>query len=152
MTNKRPTSGSRRSSKEAKTLTKSEQMSLVGSRDTSPELLVRKLLAREQVRFRIHHPSLPGKPDLYIPRLRLAIFVNGCFWHGHGCPRGRQPKTNRDFWLPKLQRNAVRDAEVKKQLGLRAIEPVEFWTCQLNAFPRLCESIARRYRREGAPR
>src|ERR1700688_135355 len=97
-------------------LTKSEQMSRVRAQDTKPERLLRKLLSDRGVRYRLHVKSLPGKPDIYVPRLGLAIFVHGCFWHGHDCPRGTAPKSNVDFWNCKLSRNIARDAEQMAKL------------------------------------
>jgi len=150
MIKKQRTTGSKRDSG-SKPLTKSEQMRHVGTRNTGPELLMRKLLSANGVRFRLHRGDLPGKPDIYISRLRLAIFVNGCFWHNHDCPRGRMPKTNRGFWRPKLRRNKLRDAEIKKRLETLAIKTLEVWTCRTAEFPALCKSIARRYARKDEP-
>jgi DNA mismatch endonuclease (patch repair protein) len=126
-------------------MNKSEQMSRVRSRDTQPELLVRRLLSAQRVRYRLHRRDLPGRPDLYIGRLRLAIFVNGCFWHGHGCDRGRQAKTNADFWQQKIARNIARDTNALERLKEMGVDTLTLWTCQIAAFPAACKSIARRY-------
>lgn len=126
-------------------LSKSEQMSRVRSRDTQPELRVRRLLSRLGVRYRLHRRDLPGRPDLYVGRLRLAIFVNGCFWHGHDCPRGRQPKTNVRFWREKIARNVARDDRVAQRLEDMGVSILVLWTCEVNYLTRTCRSIARRY-------
>jgi len=104
-------------------------MSRVRGRDTAPELLVRKELTHFGVRYRLHRKDMPGKPDLYVGRLRLAIFVNGCFWHGHDCPRGTLPKTNATFWEAKIAQNVLRDERIREQLAQRGIECLELWTC-----------------------
>ncbi|MHB8152811.1 MAG: very short patch repair endonuclease [Vulcanimicrobiaceae bacterium] len=128
-------------------MNKSQQMSLVRSRDTAPELLVRRLLSDEGVRYRLHRRDLPGRPDLYVPRLRLAIFVNGCFWHGHACARGRRPKTNVAFWDQKISINIARDTAAQARLLETGIKTIVLWTCQLDAAARICRRVSRRYRR-----
>ena len=85
---------------------RSAVMRRVKGRDTTPELKVRRLLWSLGARYRLHRKDLPGKPDIVLPGRRLAIFVHGCFWHGHDCARGaRVPKQNRDYWLGKVGRN-----------------------------------------------
>jgi len=124
-------------------------MARVKAKDTQPELLVRQLLSREGVRYRLHRKDIPGRPDLYVPRLRTAIFVNGCFWHGHDCPRGARPKTNSEFWDLKIERNVRRDQSVRAKLSEIGVKAVTFWTCQMRKFPLICRRIARRYHRLG---
>jgi len=88
---------------------RSRIMAQVKSKDTKPELAVRRLLHRLGYRYRLHRKDLPGRPDLAFPSRRKAIFVNGCFWHGHAdCERARLPSSNRDYWLTKLKRNKER--------------------------------------------
>lgn len=128
--------------------TKSEQMARVRSRDTEPELRVRRLLSERGVRYRLHRKDLPGRPDVYIPRLRLALFVNGCFWHGHDCPRGRKPTSNVEFWDAKITRNVAHDAATQRALGERGIEARVLWTCCAKEFGRVADDVAERYRRE----
>lgn len=124
-------------------LTKSEQMARVKSRDTAPERLVRRLLTSYGLRYRLHRKDLPGKPDLYIARLRLAIFVNGCFWHGHaGCPRATLPKTNADFWSTKIQGNIARDQRTKVALARMGIKTFIIWTCNEAGVGKTCKRIA----------
>jgi DNA mismatch endonuclease (patch repair protein) len=110
---------------------RSERMSRVRSRNTKPELVVRSVLHRMGYRFRLDRSDLPGSPDLTLPRYRCAVFVHGCFWHGHPeCNGGRLPKTNVAFWTKKISENQERDrraiAELK-QLGWR-VHTV--WACE----------------------
>jgi len=123
-----------------------ERMARVRNKNTAPELAVRRLLSRAGVRYRLHRRDLPGTPDLYVPRLRLAVFVHGCFWHGHDCPRGRRPKTNAAFWELKISQNMARDEHTRIELSNRGIGSMELWTCRRSELTIHCELIARRYR------
>jgi DNA mismatch endonuclease, patch repair protein len=127
-------------------LSKSEQMARVRSRDTKPEMLMRKALAERGVRYRLHRRDIPGTPDVYIPRLRLAVFVNGCFWHGHDCPRGKAPSSNVAFWREKIEKNKARDERTQAALGELGVERLILWTCRIGEFIAAAERIARRYR------
>lgn len=89
--------------------TRSRMMSRIGTKNTKPELIIRKALHRRGFRFKIHDKSLPGKPDLVLPRHRAVIFVNGCFWHGHDCSLFKWPKTREAFWRDKIGANKKRD-------------------------------------------
>jgi DNA mismatch endonuclease (patch repair protein) len=126
-------------------LTKSEQMSRVRNRDTGPELYLRRLLSALGVRYRLHRGDLPGHPDIFVGRLNLAIFVNGCFWHGHLCARAARPKTNSDFWNKKLDANVSRDRHVREKLQELNISCMTLWTCELDVFAERCKVIARDY-------
>ena len=107
-------------------------MARIRSEDTMPELAVRKLLHRAGYRFRLHRNDLPGKPDIVLPRYRIAIFVHGCFWHGHeGCREGRKPKSNLAYWNRKLERNKERDRRNIQQLETQGWHPVVVWECEL---------------------
>lgn len=129
-------------------LTIGQRMARVRTRGTEPELRVRKLLSARGVRYRLHRRDLPGKPDLYIALLRLALFVNGCFWHGHeGCRRAALPKTNRTFWTLKIRRNARRDRQAYAELRQLGITPVVFWTCEAASFEKVCNRIALKWTR-----
>jgi DNA mismatch endonuclease (patch repair protein) len=128
-------------------MTKSQQMARVRSRDTQPELLMRRLLSSAGVHYRLHREDIPGRPDLYVGRLRLAIFVNGCFWHAHNCRRGHLPKTNADFWQKKIARNLARDRAVLDQLEKINVKALTLWTCEVGGFAPVCRRIANRYRR-----
>jgi len=87
---------------------RSVMMSRIRSKDTKPEMLVRKALHRLGFRFRLHGRDLPGRPDIVLPKYQVIIQVKGCFWHGHTCIDGRMPKSNREYWVPKLLRNKER--------------------------------------------
>jgi DNA mismatch endonuclease (patch repair protein) len=107
-------------------------MQAVKSKNTAPELLVRSLAHRMGYRFRLHCKDLPGKPDLVFPGTRKAIFVHGCFWHGHDCARGaRVPKNNRDYWTKKIARNRERDREACTALTLSGWTYLILWECNL---------------------
>ncbi len=112
---------------------RSSVMRKVKSRDTTPELKVRKALTRLGARFRLHRADLPGKPDIVLPGRKLAIFVHGCFWHGHDCARGsRVPKANRDYWTAKVARNCARDEENRAALTAKGWRVETIWECDLS--------------------
>ena len=123
---------------------RSAVMRQVKGRDTSPELKVRKALTALGVRYRLNRKDLPGTPDIVMAGRRLAIFVHGCFWHGHDCPRGsRVPKANRDYWLAKVARNKARDVAAEAaliELGWR-VETI--WECDLKNAEALDERLRR---------
>ncbi len=98
---------------------RSEIMRSVGQKNTGPELAVRKLLHTLGYRFRLHRKSLPGTPDIVLPKYRAAIFLHGCFWHGHDCPKGKLPETRKEFWRAKIDCNRERDS--KAIAALKAI-------------------------------
>jgi DNA mismatch endonuclease (patch repair protein) len=110
---------------------RSENMRAIRSKNTLPELAVRSLVHKLGYRFRLHRSELPGKPDLVFPARHKVIFVHGCFWHSHGCKSGLIPKSNRDFWLPKLRRNKTRDRKNLKALALQGWDALEIWQCEL---------------------
>lgn len=107
-------------------------MARIRQKNTGPELKVRKLLTRMGLRYRLHRRDLPGSPDVVFPGRRAALFVHGCFWHAHDCPRGaRRPKRNADYWTAKTARNVQRDAEVEAKLIALGWRPVTVWECEL---------------------
>lgn len=113
-------------------LTRSQIMARVRGRDTGPELFVRRLLHRLGYRYRVQGRGLPGRPDLVFTRRRAALFVHGCFWHGHDCARGaRTPKTNADYWSAKLARNRERDGEAEARLAEDGWRSLTIWECEL---------------------
>ena len=113
---------------------RSAVMRRVKGKDTAPELAVRKALTALGARYRLHRADLPGKPDIVLPGRRLALFVHGCFWHGHDCARGaRVPKQNRDYWLGKVARNRERDAVNRTALEARGWRVETIWECELKA-------------------
>ena len=124
--------------------TRSETMARVRSSDTTPELIVRSVAHRLGYRFRLGRKDLPGSPDLTFPRLNVVIFVHGCFWHQHTCPRGsRVPKTNQAYWIPKLERNVARDRKVCRQLRRMGWHVMVVWECQTRDKDRLSKRIHR---------
>ena len=126
------------------TADRSRIMRAVKSRDTGPELLVRRLTHRMGYRYRLHRSDLPGKPDLAFPGRRAAIFVHGCFWHGHSCKRGaRAPKTNAAYWSAKVVGNAARDAEQANKLKRLGWRVLVLWECELKDEHRLTAKIRR---------
>lgn len=107
-------------------------MSHIHSRDTKPELKVRKWLWSHGYRYRLNVKSVPGKPDIVMRPYRTAIFVNGCFWHGHeDCRKARIPKSNIGFWEAKIDRNRRRDQENYRLLQENGWQVVVIWECQL---------------------
>lgn len=107
-------------------------MAAIHSKDTKPELLVRKFLFSMGFRYRLNHPRLPGRPDIVLRKYRTVIFVNGCFWHGHeGCPLFRLPRTRTDFWQAKIERNRNRDREEQVRLARMGWHCITVWECQL---------------------
>jgi len=111
---------------------RSEVMSRIKGRNTLPERLVRSMLHRMGYRFRLHRKDLPGKPDIVLSRYKTAIFVHGCFWHRHkDCRFAYTPKTRTDFWLKKLESNAIRDQQVKADLERLGWRVITVWECEL---------------------
>ncbi len=110
---------------------RSANMSRVRSRNTRPELVVRKSIHAAGFRYRLHAPELPGKPDILLPRFGLAVFINGCFWHGHNCTRGARPSTNIEFWNKKLEKNVARDKEAYQALRAQGWHVRIIWECSL---------------------
>lgn len=112
---------------------RSERMSLVRSKDTKPEMLVRRLTHGMGYRYRLHRRDLPGCPDLVFPGRRKVIFVHGCFWHRHGkrCPLTRWPKSKMDFWRPKLEANRARDKRNQRALRALGWDWLVVWECDL---------------------
>lgn len=110
----------------------SEHMRTIRKTDTKPEIAVRRLVHAMGYRYRLHRRDLPGTPDLVFAGLRKVIFVHGCFWHRHDCPAGRkQPSANPDYWKPKLERNAARDAENMQRLAAMGWSALVLWECEL---------------------
>lgn len=106
-------------------------MGRVRGRNTKPEIMVRSIVHRMGFRFRLHRSGLPGSPDIVLPRHRKAIFVHGCFWHGHkGCARSKRPTTNADFWNKKLGENTARDTHVQGQLRRNGWRVLVIWQCE----------------------
>lgn len=114
--------------------TRSYVMSRIHSKNTKPELLVRRFLFSNGFRYRLHRKDLPGNPDLVLPKYKTAIFINGCFWHGHSCKIGsgkRKPKSNRGYWLSKLERNKRRDRKNRRTLSSMGWKTIVLWECEV---------------------
>ena len=111
---------------------RSAVMARVRGKNTAPEMQVRRLLHRLGFRYRLHGRDLPGSPDLVLPKRRAVVFVHGCFWHGHDCPRGaRAPKQNAAYWTAKIGRNRMRDADVAGRLAAAGWRVLTVWECEL---------------------
>jgi DNA mismatch endonuclease, patch repair protein len=128
----------------ADTLTKSQRsrcMSLIRSKDTGPELVVRRLVHALGYRFRLHVRSLPGTPDVVLSRHRKIIEVRGCFWHMHACGRRALPKTRPAYWRAKLLRNKARDSKTGRLLRRHGWKVLVVWECQTRDVVRLTTRI-----------
>ena len=118
-------------------------MRRVKGRGTTPELKVRRLIWSLGGRYRLNRADLPGKPDIVLAGRRLAVFVHGCFWHGHDCPRGaRTPKANRTYWTGKIAANRGRDIAARAALAGAGWRVETVWECELNDLPALEERAA----------
>ena len=106
-------------------------MQAVRSKDTKPEIIVRRFLHAMGYRYRLHRKDLPGRPDIAFIGRRKAIFVHGCYWHQHGCPKGRLPKSRLDYWEPKLEKNVKRDKTKIEQLESLGWKSLVLWQCEL---------------------
>ena len=126
---------------------RSENMSRIRSTNTKPEEIVRKYLFSHGFRYRKNDKRYPGKPDIVLSKYRTIIFVNGCFWHMHGCSRSRLPHSNEEYWKPKIERNIKRDAENKQKLEVAGWNVIIVWECELKKrtseerLSRLCNEI-----------
>lgn len=109
---------------------RSRIMAAVKSKNTSPEMIVRRLVHSLGFRYRLHVSSLPGAPDLVFPRLKKIILIHGCFWHMHSCGRCRIPTARRQYWLAKIQRNAARDKRTLRTLRRLGWRVLTIWECQ----------------------
>ena len=128
---------------------RSQIMAAVHSKNTGPEMLVRRFLWSKGIRYRVHPREVPGKPDIVMRKHRLAVFVHGCFWHGHkGCTRGRLPKSRVEYWRTKIDANRKRDALIADRLSKEGWRHLVIWDCQLRtqkaaalALPKLLDDI-----------
>lgn len=108
-------------------------MSHISGKETKPEILVRKYLFEKGFRYRKNVKSLPGTPDIVLPKYRTAIFIHGCFWHGHeGCPKSKLPNTRRDFWEKKISENINRDKKDINNLIADNWNVITIWQCEIN--------------------
>lgn len=126
---------------------RSAVMRAVKGADTKIEIALRKALFARGFRYRLHAKHLPGKPDLVFPKYRAALFVHGCFWHGHDCARGsRIPKTNRAYWTAKIARNKARDKDNAKRLKALGWRVFVVWECGMKDVEAAAARLARRIR------
>ena len=117
---------------------RSKIMRAVKSKDTSPEMIVRKLIYSLGYRYRLHYKDLPGKPDLVFLSRRKVVFVHGCFWHKHMCKRGnRIPRENRDYWVNKIQSNVARDERNINSLEENGWEVMVVWECEIKEIEKI---------------
>jgi len=111
---------------------RSKNMAAIKSKNTRPEMLVRKFLHANGYRYKLHDKSLPGKPDIVLPKYKTVIFVHGCFWHGHSnCKYYVVPKTKTDWWLNKINGNIANDTKALKALKKEGWEIITIWECNL---------------------
>lgn len=130
---------------------RSRMMAAVHGVNTLPEIYVRKKLFAAGFRYRLHAKNLVGKPDIVLPRFRTVVFVHGCFWHGHTCPRGKRPSSNVEFWNAKIDGNVQRDRRNRSALRVAGWSQVVIWECRMeratNALLRRLRTLAA-YRRD----
>lgn len=121
-------------------------MSAIKSKDTKPEMLVRKYLFSRGLRFRVQVAKLPGKPDIVLPKYKTVVFVNGCFWHGHEeCRYYRLPKSNVEFWQKKIERNIERDARAECELKAMGWRVIRIWECEIRKVSNRRQSLETLY-------
>lgn len=106
-------------------------MASVSGKETKPEIAVRSFLFRQGFRFRKNVKSLPGKPDIVLPKYQTVVFIHGCFWHGHNCKKAARPTSNTEFWNAKIQGNIDRDKRVKNELKKSGWMVLTVWDCEL---------------------
>ena len=121
---------------------RSQIMRAVKGKNTAPELLVRKIIFSLGYRYRLHASHLPGTPDIYFTKKQKAIFIHGCFWHGHTCKRGnRIPSTNKDYWITKIENNIKRDERAITLLSEKGWSVLVVWECGLKDLTHLSNSL-----------
>lgn len=129
---------------------RSAVMRRVRGRDTTPELTVRRILRASGIGYRLGGAGLPGRPDLVMKGRRTVVFVHGCFWHGHECPRGaRQPKANAAYWSAKIDRNRTRDVASQAALEGAGWRVVTVWECEMKS-PGFADELVARVRSQAA--
>lgn len=111
-------------------------MAAIKSKNTKPELMIRKGLFAKGFRYKVHDKNLPGKPDLVLPKYNAVIFIHGCFWHGHGCHLFKWPKTRTEFWKDKIEGNKARDKKVLQKLKEKGWRTLVIWECSIKGVGR----------------
>lgn len=123
---------------------RSWNMSRIKGKNTKPEVTVRSLLHKMGYRFRLNRKDLPGKPDIVLPKYNTVIFIHGCFWHQHkNCSRSNIPKTNDKYWIPKLEKNILRDKQVIKNLRKLNWNVFVLWECEIKNIKKIKREINR---------
>jgi len=122
---------------------RSANMAAVRFKNTRPELIVRRLLHGLGYRYGLHAANLPGRPDIVLRKRQSIVFVNGCFWHGHTCPRGIPPSSNIEFWWPKINKNRLRDRRVRQELKRQGWRVLTVWECETKDTARLQRQLCR---------
>ena len=121
---------------------RSRNMSAIKSKNTKPEIAVRKLLHSMGYRFRLHRKDLPGSPDIVLPKYKTVIFVHGCFWHRHeNCKYASTPKTRKEFWESKFKANLKRDKEIQEKIKNIGWQSVVIWECETKNIDDLREKL-----------
>ena len=121
---------------------RSRNMSAIKSKNTKPEIAVRKLLHSMGYRFRLHRKDLPGSPDIVLPKYKTVIFVHGCFWHRHeNCKYASNPKTRKEFWESKFKANVKRDLEIQEKIKNIGWQSIVIWECELKNHEKLKKSL-----------
>ena len=121
---------------------RSRNMSAIKSKNTKPEIAVRKLLHSMGYRFRLHSKDLPGSPDIVLPKYKTVIFVHGCFWHRHeNCKYASTPKTRKEFWNKKFTENKKRDSEIQEKIKILDWRSVVIWECETKNIENLRDKI-----------
>lgn len=126
-----------------KPMTRSQMMQAVHSKNTKPEIIVRRELFRRGFRYRLYRRDLPGTPDLFILKYGVVVFINGCFWHQHGCKLTTRPKSNKNFWNQKFDSNIARDIKTLHKLGLLGFRVAVVWECSLSGSDGISQVIER---------
>jgi len=111
---------------------RSRIMSKVNTKNTTPELIIRKYLFSHGFRYRVNVRKLPGSPDIVLSKYKTVIFVNGCFWHGHSCRAGRKPQSNKSYWDKKIGDNIIRDHKNIEKLIMLKWKVIVVWQCEIN--------------------
>lgn len=123
---------------------RSARMATIKSRNTRPEMVVRRALTGMGLRYRLHRRDIPGTPDIAFVGRRRAIFVNGCWWHGHKCRLGdRPPKSNQEFWASKIAKNVERDRAVLERLAAEGWAVLTIWECEVRSLETLHSKLHR---------
>lgn len=122
---------------------RSANMRRIKSKDSAPELIVRRLVHSLGYRYRLHNHQLPGRPDLVFARRKKIIFVHGCFWHAHGCRVAHKPRSRQNYWTPKLRRNAERDKDHQQSLRALGWRVLVLWECEISDAAALAKRVKR---------